>query len=57
MTITKSDVIISPSTLTSSQIVAITLPSGAAGTVYEIATRFTLSNGETETQTSYIIQK
>jgi len=57
MTSTNSDVIISPSTLTSSQIVAITLPSGAAGTVYEIATRFTLSNGETETQTSYIIQK
>jgi len=57
MTSSNSDVTISPSTLTSSQIVAITLPSGTAGTVYEIETRFTLDNGDTETQTSYIIQK
>lgn len=57
MTSSNSDVTISPSTLTSSQMVAITLPSGTAGTVYEIATRFTLSNGDTETQTSYIIQQ
>ena len=57
ITSSNADVIISPSTLTSSQMVAITLPSGTAGTVYDIATRFTLSNGDTETQTTYIIQR
>jgi hypothetical protein len=55
--ITGSGVTISPSTITSSQIVAITVPSAAAGTAYEISTRFTLNNGDTETQTAYIIQK
>lgn len=57
MTSTNSDVTISPSILDSSQIVAITLPSGTAGTVYGIQTLFTLDNGDTETQTAYIIQK
>lgn len=57
MTSTNSDVTIAPSILDSSQIVAITLPSGTAGTVYEIITRFTLDNGDTELQTAYIIQK
>jgi hypothetical protein len=57
ITSTNTDVTISPSVIDSSQIVAITLPSAIAGTTYEISTRFTLSNGETETQISYIIQK
>lgn len=57
MTSTNSDVTIAPSILNSSQIVAITLPSGTAGTVYEIITRFSLDNGDTELQTAYIIQK
>jgi len=57
LTSTNSDVTFSPSTLDSSQVVQITLPSGTAGTVYEIITRFTLANGDTELQTAYIIQK
>lgn len=50
-------VTISPALITAEQTVRVTLPAGAAGTVYPISVRYTLFNGNTEQKTINIIQK
>ena len=50
------DVTFSPEPMTASGILTITLPSGAAGTVYLITVTYTYTDGSTTTETFYIIQ-
>jgi hypothetical protein len=50
------DVLFSPDPMTASGILTITLPSGAAGTVYTITVTYTYTDGSTTTETFYIIQ-
>lgn len=57
ITSTDTDVTIVPDEITASQLVAVTLPSGTAGTVYALNVEFTLNNGIIENQTINIIQK
>jgi hypothetical protein len=51
-----SDVSFSPDPMTASGILTITLPSGAAGTVYTIVVTYTYLDGSTTTESFYIIQ-
>jgi hypothetical protein len=51
-----SDVSFSPDPMTTSGILTITLPNGAAGTVYTIVVTYTYLDGSTTTETFYIIQ-
>jgi hypothetical protein len=51
-----SDVSFSPDPMTASGILSITLPNGAAGTVYTIVVTYTYLDGSTTTETFYIIQ-
>jgi hypothetical protein len=51
-----SDVSFSPDPMTASGILTITLPSGAAGTVYTIVITYTYLDGSTTTESFYIIQ-
>jgi hypothetical protein len=51
-----SDVSFSPEPMTASGILSITLPNGAAGTVYTIVVTYTYLDGSTTTETFYIIQ-
>jgi hypothetical protein len=51
-----SDVSFSPEPMTASGILNITLPNGAAGTVYTIVVTYTYLDGSTTTETFYIIQ-
>jgi hypothetical protein len=46
----------SPNPMTASGILTITLPSGAAGTVYTITVTYLYLDGSTTTETFYIIQ-
>lgn len=57
ITSSSSDVTITPDLIDASQIVTINLPSGSAGTVYPIQVEYTLNNGNTEIQTTNILQK
>lgn len=57
ITSTNTDVTIVPDEITASQLVAVTLPSGTAGTVYPLNVEFTLNNGIIENQTINILQK
>lgn len=50
------DVTFSPNPMTSSGILTITLPNGAAGTVYTITVTYLYLDGSTTTETFYIIQ-
>jgi hypothetical protein len=51
-----SDVSFSPNPMTASGVLIITLPSGAAGTVYTIVVTYTYLDGSTTTESFYIIQ-
>jgi hypothetical protein len=55
-TCSDSDVTFSPEPMTASGILTITLPSGAAGTVYTITVTYLYLDGSTTTETFYIIQ-
>jgi hypothetical protein len=55
-TCSNSDVTFSPDPMTASGILSITLPNGAAGTVYTIVVTYTYLDGSTTTETFYIIQ-
>ena len=57
ITSTNTDVIITPFDIDASRVVRVYLPSGSAGTVYPIDIEYTLSNGNTITNTVNIIQK
>jgi hypothetical protein len=55
-TCSNTDVTFSPEPMTASGILTITLPSGAAGTVYTITVTYLYLDGSTTTETFYIIQ-
>jgi hypothetical protein len=55
-TCSNPDVTFSPEPMTASGILTITLPSGAAGTVYTITVTYLYLDGSTTTETFYIIQ-
>jgi hypothetical protein len=55
-TCSDSDVTFSPEPMTASGVLLITLPSGAAGTVYTIVVTYLYLDGSTTTESFYIIQ-
>ncbi len=55
-TCSDSDVTFSPEPMTASGVLLITLPSGAAGTVYTIVVTYLYLDGNTTTESFYIIQ-
>ena len=55
-TCSNPDVSFSPNPMTTGGVLIITLPSGAAGTVYTIVVTYTYLDGSTTTESFYVIQ-